>query len=100
MCATRPPIAPTRVIRGAIATYDADVPIGFSANPQQAVTAQRRLQITIDIEIVEQSNGRVLFSAKGLRKEADYNERGEPEGRQDAIDKIVQQIVEGVQSNW
>ncbi len=56
------------VIRGAIASYDADVPIAYSAQPQTAVSARRRLQITIDIEIVDQSNGHVLFSAKGLRK--------------------------------
>jgi hypothetical protein len=88
------------VIRGDIATYDADVPVGVSSVPQQAVTARRRLQITIDVEIVDQSNGHVLYSAKGLRQEADYNERGEPQARQDAIDKIIQSIIEGVQSNW
>ena len=32
----------------------------FSANPQQAVTARRRLQITVEVEIVDQSNGKVL----------------------------------------
>jgi hypothetical protein len=88
------------LIKGVISTYDADVPISFSANPQQAVSARRRLQITIEIEIVDQSSGKVLFSSKALREEADYDERGEPKGRADAISKIVQEIVTGVQSNW
>lgn len=88
------------LVHGTIVTYDADVPIGFSANPQQAVTARRRLQITVDVEIVDQSNGHVLYSNKALRQEADYDERAEPQGRQQAIDKIVQTIVEGVQSTW
>lgn len=88
------------VVRGTIDTYDADVPVGFSANSQQAVTARRRLQITIDIEIVDQSSGHVLYTAKALRKEADYDERGEQQGRQQAIDQIVQSIIEGVQSKW
>jgi hypothetical protein len=88
------------VVRGVIQTYDADVPVGFSAGTQQAASARRRLQITISVEIVDQTNGRVLYTNKSLRQESDYNERAEQEGRQQAIAKMVQQIVEGVQSNW
>jgi hypothetical protein len=88
------------VVKGVIASYDSDVPIGFSANPQQAVSARRRLQLTVEIEIVDQSTGKVLFSNKALRQEADYNERAEAEGRAQAIQKIVQDVVTGVQSNW
>ena len=88
------------LVKGTISAYEADVPVGFSANPQQAVSARRRLQITIDIEIVDQSNGHMLYSNKSLRQEADYNERAEDDGRRQAIDKIVQQIIDGVQSNW
>jgi hypothetical protein len=88
------------VVRGTIMSYDADIPVGFSANPQQAVSARRRLQITVDVEIVDQSNGHVLYSNKSLRQEADYDERAEAKGREQAIQKIVQQIIEGVQSNW
>lgn len=88
------------IVRGTISSYDADVPIAFNANPNQAVTARRHLQITIDVEIVDQSNGKVLYSNKSLRQEADYNERAEQEGRLQAIQKIVNEIVAGVQSNW
>lgn len=85
---------------GTIVQYDADVPVSFSANPQQAVSARRRLAITLDVEIVDQSNGHVLFANKSLREEADYAERAEADGRQKAIEKLVQRIIEGVQSNW
>jgi hypothetical protein len=88
------------VVRGTIQSYDADVPIGFSASTAQAASARRHLQITIEIEIVDQSNGHVLYSSKALRQEADYDERAEATGREQAITKMVQQIVEGVQSNW
>jgi lipopolysaccharide assembly LptE-like protein len=88
------------IVRGVIAGYDADVPVAMSANPAQAVTARRRLQITVDIEIVEQDNGRVLFQRKGLRGEGDYDERAEADGRQKAITKIVNDVVEGAQSQW
>jgi len=88
------------LVHGTISSFDADVPVGFSANPQQAVSARRRLQITVDVEILDQSNGKALFSNKTLREEADYAERAEAEGRKQAIEKIVQKIVEGVQQNW
>jgi len=88
------------LVHGVIQTYDADVPVSFSANPQQAVTARRRLQITIDVEIVDQSNGHVLYTNKALREEADYAERAEADGRKQAISKMIDKIIEGVQSNW
>lgn len=88
------------VIRGSIASYDADVPVSFSANPQQAVSARRRLALTIEIEIVDQSTGKVLYSNKALRQEADYAERAEQDGRKQAIEKIVHDVIAGVQSNW
>lgn len=88
------------MVRGAIVSYDADVPVSFSSNPNQAISAHRRLQMTIDVEIVDQSNGRTLFSNKALREEAEYQERAEAEGRKAAIQKLVEKIVEGVQSNW
>ena len=49
-------------------------PLSFSANPQQAVTARRHLQLTIEVEIVDQSNGHVLYAEQvaarrgGLRR--------------------------------
>lgn len=88
------------VVRGVISGYDADVPVAVSANPAQAVSARRRLQVTVDVEIVEQANGHVLFQRKGLRGEGDYDERAEATGRRQAIDKIVNDIIEGAQSQW
>jgi hypothetical protein len=88
------------IVRGVISAYDVDVPVAVSSNPSQAVTARRRLQLTIDVEIVEQNNGRVIFQRKGMRGEGDYDERAEADGRRKAIDKIVNDIVEGAQSQW
>src|SRR5215510_1143699 len=79
---------------GSITAYEPDVPVGFSADPRQSITAQRRLQVTIDVEIVDQSNQHVLWQGKSLRGEADYAERAEPEGRRRAIEKLVQRIIE------
>ncbi len=88
------------VVRGTIVAYDADVPIGFSADPAKALTARRRLALTVDIAIVDQSNGRVLYEQKGHRTEGEYAERAEADGRRQAIQRVVDDIVEGLQSQW
>lgn len=88
------------IVRGTIVSYDADVPVAFSANPSQAVSARRRLQVTVDVSIVDQSNLKVLYQTKGRREEGEYAERGETEGRREAVKKIVDAIVNGMQSQW
>lgn len=88
------------IVRGTIVGYDADVPVGYSADPRQAVSARRKLQITVDVEILDQTSGKVLWQRKALRAEGEYQERAEPDGRQQAIEKIVNDIVEGAQSQW
>lgn len=88
------------LVRGSIVSYDADVPVAFSADPRQAVSARRKLQITVDVEILDQTTGKVLWQQKGLRGEGEYAERAEQDGRRQAIGKIVNDIVEGAQSQW
>ncbi len=88
------------IVRGTIVSYDVDVPVAFSADPRQAVSARRRLQITIDVEILDQTTGKTLWQRRGLRAEGEYAERAEAEGRKQAIAKMVNDIVEGAQSQW
>lgn len=88
------------VVRGTIRGYDVDVPVAYSADRDRSVTARRRLQITIDIAIVDQTNGRTLWERNALTGEGEYAERSEAEGRRRAITRIVNDIVEGAQSQW
>lgn len=88
------------VIRGTIRRYETDVPIGFSADPAQATSARRKLQIAVDVEIVDQTTGRTLWERKGLTADADYAERAEVQGRRQAIERLVRDMVEGAQSQW
>jgi hypothetical protein len=88
------------LVRGSIVAYDADLPVAFSADPRQAVSARRKVIVTVDVEILDQTTGRMLWQRKGLRGEGEYAERAEQEGRRLAISKIVNDIVEGAQSQW
>jgi hypothetical protein len=88
------------VVRGTITKYEPDVPVAFSADPNQANSARRRLQITLDVEILDQTTGKTLWQRRGLSAEGEYAERAEPEGRRQAISRIVNDVVEGAQSQW
>lgn len=88
------------VVRGAITRYEPDIPIGFSADQTQSVAARRKLMLTVDIEIYDQVAGRVLWSRKGMTAEGEYAERAETDGRRRAIEKLVNDVIEGAQSQW
>ena len=88
------------IVRGTLVRYDIDVPIGYSADPTRINTARRQLQITVDIEMVDQTTGRTLWERKGLAATAEYAERAEEEGRRRAIEKLVNEVIEGAQSQW
>jgi len=88
------------IIRGTIRAYAIDIPVGVNANNKAATTATRALELTVDMEMVDLVNGKTLWQKKGLVASAEYQERGEPDARKVAIDKIVNQLIEGAQSQW
>jgi Lipopolysaccharide-assembly len=88
------------IVRGTVQRYEIDIPIGYSAGNRQATTAKRLLQLVVDIEMVDQVTGKTLWQRKGLLAEGQYEERGEADGRKQAIDRIVNQVIEGAQSQW
>ena len=88
------------VVRGTITRYEPDIPIAFSSDRTQSVAARRKLQLTVDIEIYDQVAGRVLWARKGMSAEGEYAERAEADGRRQAIEKLVNDVIEGAQSQW
>jgi hypothetical protein len=88
------------IVRGRITQYSFDEPVAFSADPTQATSARRRLRVQVNIEIVDQVTGRVLWSKNGMTAEGEYAERNELAGRRQAIDRIVNDVIEGAQSQW
>lgn len=88
------------IVRGTITRYEIDVPVAYSANPQQASASRRRLQVVVDIEIYDQVLGKTLWQKKGIIGEGEYAERSEVDGRKQAISRIVNEVIEGAQSQW
>lgn len=88
------------IVRGSIAKFTVDDAVGYSANPTQAVSARRRLSVVVDIEIFDQTRQKTLWSKKGITAQGEYAENAEADGRKQAVDRIVTEIIEGAQSQW
>lgn len=88
------------IVTGKITSYEVDVPVSFSADPNRATSARRRLQLKVDVKITDQTTGKVLYERSGVSAEGEYAEREEAAGRKQAIQRIVNEIVEGAQSQW
>lgn len=88
------------IARGTIVKYEIDVPVAYSADPQQATATRRRLQIVVDVEIYDQVHGKTIWQKKSIMGEGEYSERFEAEGRKQAINRIVNEVIEGAQSQW
>lgn len=91
------------VVRGTIRSYDLNSPLyrqGSQTDPAQVL--QREVVIVVQVEIVDLTLNEILWDDQSLRVQGQYLEDSETEevGRVEAIELLVQQIVDGAQSNW
>lgn len=89
------------VVRGAILRYEPDIPL--SIQPGRTGTVQvtaRRIQLTLSVEIFDQIEGRALWERRSLVVDGEYEPPKEKEGRKKALSKLVNDIVDGAQSQW
>ena len=58
------------------------------------------MQIIVNVEIFDQRQGRAIWQRSGLSVDGEYQPPAEVAGRQLALQKLVNDIVEGAQSQW
>jgi hypothetical protein len=89
------------IVRGSITRYEPDQPVAYTGTSDNGVNVtQRALQITVNIEIYDQKAAKALWQRNGLVVEANYPPGAEAEGRERALEKLVNDIVDGAQSQW
>ena len=89
------------VVRGTITRYQPDLFLAQQANQEGNVTVtRRRVQITVSIEIFDQQENKVLWERSGLVVDGEYTPPLEDDGRRIALEKLVNDIVDGAQSQW
>ncbi|HLG05360.1 MAG TPA: LPS assembly lipoprotein LptE [Gemmatimonadales bacterium] len=93
------------VVRGTVQRYNPDVPLTFAGSPvagqpSRVEVTRRMVQISVDVRIFSQRDGRVLWERSGLMVQGEYEPGQEAEGRRRALEKLINDIVEGAQSQW
>jgi hypothetical protein len=90
------------VIQGRIVRYDMTAPL-FRSGQQagQVDVLQRQVNIRVEVELIDVVENLILWDDAGLSTQGQYLE-GESEevGRAEAIELLIQRIVDGAQSNW
>jgi hypothetical protein len=89
------------VVRGEIVRYEPDIPLSYEAGVGQVEVTRRRVQITLNVEIFDQRQGKAIWQRNGLSVDGEYQiAAGEVSGRRLALQKLVNDVVEGAQSQW
>jgi len=88
------------VVRGKVVRYEPDVPLSFRPGEGRADVTKRQVQITVDVEILDQREGKTLWQKQGLTVLGEYQPPQEAAGRKIALDKLVTELVDGAQSQW
>jgi Lipopolysaccharide-assembly len=88
------------LVRGSIVRYDPDLPVAFTGRDEEVSVTRRKVQLTVNVEILNQATGQVLWQRSGLTVEGDYEPGNEAAGRERALQQLVTNIVEGAQSQW
>ncbi len=92
------------LVRGVISGYALDTPnyrAGAAAGDRPEVL-QRQVSIRVAIQIIDQKQQVILWEDTSLQAQGQYLEASETEeiGKAEALDLLVQQIIDGAQSNW
>ncbi len=91
------------IVRGRIVRYDLTTPL-FRPGQQtdQVDVLQRQVSIRVEVELIDRVQNVILWDDLSLSTQGQYLEESETEevGRAEAIELLVQRIVDGAQSNW
>jgi hypothetical protein len=87
------------VVTGTIERYDVDLLSAPSADPRSAAGNRRKLVVIVNVVMRNPATGRELFK-KTAQSDGGYAEGAELDGRKEAFAKLVNDIIQGVQSQW
>lgn len=88
------------LVRGRVVRYEPDLPVAFQPGQGQVTVTRRKVQLTVDVEIVNQREGKTVWKRQGLAVDGEYDPPQEAQGRKLALQKLVNDIVDGAQSQW
>jgi hypothetical protein len=91
------------IIRGRITRYD-DTARNYRPGEvgERTEVLQRQVQITLAIEVVDTRKNLILWESTGITGNGEYTSSSQTDaaGQTRAIENLIQQILDGVQSQW
>jgi hypothetical protein len=91
------------VVRGVVRSYRVEAPsFRPGAEPDRTQVIERQVTIMVQIQVVDRVGNVILWENRNLSARGEYLEDSELEedGRQKAITRLAQAVVDGLQSNW
>jgi hypothetical protein len=88
------------VVRGRVVRYEPDLPVAVQPGQGRLNVTRRKVQLTVDVEIVNQRESKTVWQKQGLVVEGEYDPPQDAQGRKLALQKLVNDIVDGAQSQW
>lgn len=90
------------VVRGSITSYNSSAPLyspGVGGGGAQVEL--RQVTVSVFVEIIDRVDNVILWDSRSVSGRGEFLESEvEDVGRAEAIEQLVQQIVDGAQSNW
>ena len=93
-------------IRGKIVRYD-DSAASYAANVNTGGTTQtpqqqvNQVQVGISVQIIDRTRNVLLWESSGVSGIGTYKQgENDTAGRKAAVDKLVQAVIDGAQSQW
>lgn len=90
------------VVRGTITSYNSSAPLyspGVGGGGAQVEL--RQVTVSVFVEIIDRVENVILWDSRSVSGRGEFLESEvEDVGRAEAIEQLVQQIVDGAQSNW
>ncbi len=90
------------IIRGKILRYD-DTATNYtsSSTPGQSQVNLNQVTITVGVEIIDTKRNVLLWDSNGVNGQGPYEPgQGEAVGHKKAMEKLVQAVIDGAQSQW
>ena len=89
------------LVRGRVVRYEPGIALAVqSGTDGNFQVNKRQLQLVVDIELIDQKEGKTVWQRQGLSVIGEYNEGQELDGRRIALEKLTNEIVDGAQSQW
>lgn len=91
------------LVRGVIRTYNVESALHERGEERgQAQVTERQVNLSVAVEVIDVEENVILWENSSLSVQGEFAaEAGtEEEGRAEAIERMVERIVDGIQSQW